>query len=127
MTDREKLIELVNDILSYLPWGQISTHTAQEVADHLLDNDVTFATDNNVGSKWISVKERLPDEDGSYIVRTTTGAVTTARFYVGKTYPPTHFRPTEYRSPTKWQSNRNVTHWMPLPEAPNEKGNNYEG
>ena len=51
--------------------------------------------------KWIPVTVRLPEEDGTYIVRTTTGAVTTARFYVGKTYPPTHYRPTEYRSPTK--------------------------
>ena len=37
---REKMTELVNNILSYLPWGEISPQTAQEVADHLLDNDV---------------------------------------------------------------------------------------
>lgn len=119
MTDREKLTELVKDVLDYLPWGQISSHTAKEIADHLVENGVTFAKDNNVGH-WIPVTERLPDKDGTYLVRTTTGAVTTARFYVGKTYPPTHYRPTEYHSPTKWQSNRNVTHWMPLPEPPKE-------
>lgn len=71
--------------------------------------------------KWIPVAERLPEEDGSYLVTTTTGTVTTARFYVGKTYPPTHYRPREYTSPTKWQSNRHVTHWMPLPEPPKEE------
>ena len=78
------------------------------------------AKDTNVPS-WIPVSERLPEEDGSYLVTTKTGAVTTARFYVGKTYPPTYYRPTEYTSPTKWQSNRHVTHWMPLPEPPKEE------
>lgn len=36
----KKMTELVADILNYLPWGEISPKTAQEVADHLLDNDV---------------------------------------------------------------------------------------
>ena len=48
---REKLIELVKDILDWVPWGQISSHTAEDVADHLIDYGVTFATDNNDGSK----------------------------------------------------------------------------
>ena len=38
---REKLIELVNDVLGYLPWGQISSHTAAELADYLIANGVT--------------------------------------------------------------------------------------
>ena len=45
---REKLIELVNDILNYLPWGEISSHTAQDIADHLIANGVTFGEDINV-------------------------------------------------------------------------------
>ena len=36
----KKMTELVADILNYLPWGEISPQTAQEVADHLLENDV---------------------------------------------------------------------------------------
>ena len=43
-------------------------------------------------AKWIPVSERLPDEDGTYIVRTTSGAVTTARFYKEMTFPPTAYR-----------------------------------
>ena len=39
---REKLIELVNDVLNYLPWGEISSHTAKEIADHLIANGVTI-------------------------------------------------------------------------------------
>ena len=37
-----------------------------EIADHLIANGVTFATDNNVGSKWIPVSERLPGIGGEY-------------------------------------------------------------
>lgn len=115
MNDRERLLKILNKPI--FPHEMVDPLEA--VADYLLDNGVTFAKDTNVHS-WIPVTERLPEESGSYLVTTTTGAVTTARFYVGKTYPPTHYRPTEYTSPTKWQSNRNVTHWMPLPEPPKE-------
>lgn len=38
---REKLIELTNDVLRCLPWGEISVHTAEDIADHLIDNGVT--------------------------------------------------------------------------------------
>ena len=37
---REKLIELVNNVLKHLPWGEVSSHTAEDVADHLAENDV---------------------------------------------------------------------------------------
>lgn len=43
MTDREKLIELL--MQAKIGW------TKAELADHLIANGVTFATDNNVGDK----------------------------------------------------------------------------
>jgi hypothetical protein len=57
MTDREKLIELLEE-MEDLPFD-----TVWSEADFLIENGVTFATDNNVGDKWISVKERLPSEE----------------------------------------------------------------
>lgn len=56
-------------------------------------------------SKWISVNERLPDCDGSYIVATSRGAVCT-----------THWWTKAHR----WSGRLGVTHWMPLPEPPGE-------
>lgn len=50
---REKLIEFVKDILDWVPWGQISSHTAEDVADHLIANGVTV-------QRWIPVEESLP-------------------------------------------------------------------
>lgn len=56
---------------------------------------------------WIRVRDRLPNKDGSYIVRSEfSNKVYTAHFWA--------------RS-REW-SGRNpyVTHWMPLPEPPKE-------
>lgn len=44
MTDREKLIELIGQV-QYLGGLELA------LADHLIANGVTFATDNNVGDK----------------------------------------------------------------------------
>ena len=37
---KEKVMELVNKVLRCLPWGEISSHTAEDIADHLIENDV---------------------------------------------------------------------------------------
>lgn len=60
MTDREKLIKL----LGHLEYQYIETHSImrENVVDYLLQNGVTFATDTNVGCKWISVEDDKPDE-----------------------------------------------------------------
>ena len=69
--------------------------------------------------RWISVTERLPDSEGTFLVRTATGMVTSARFYDERDFPARTFTPA-YHRPASWQANRNVTHWMPLPEPPKE-------
>ena len=124
MTDREKLVSILLSTPNpeVVVAGQRNGKAfaiADFIANYLIANGVTFATDNNVGSKWIPVTERLPDEDGSYLVTTTTGMITTARFYISKYFPATKCMP-EFTSQAKWQSNRNVTYWMPLPEPPKE-------
>lgn len=66
------------------------------------------ATDNNVGCKWISVTERLPDKPGRYIICEELGRVMiagwdTSCWFGGHSY--SEF--TVYKA----------THWMPLPSA----------
>ena len=65
MTDFMKLSELLMDELpDGSPWhGRIG-----ELVEKLITAGVTFATDNNVGSKWIPVTERLPEVEGRYLV-----------------------------------------------------------
>lgn len=83
-----------------------------EIADRLIANGVTFATDTNVGSKWISVEDRLP---GTQKVLITDGDIVMRGYRrpdgVWKYGAEEHM---------KWErlSIRPVTHWMPLPEPP---------
>ena len=61
-----------------------------------------FATDNNVGHKWIPVTERLPEKEGLYIVHGKLGGVFVL-FY----------------DDTLSDSFKQMcTHWMPLPQPP---------
>ncbi len=60
-------------------------------------------------SEWISVEERLPEETGKYLVATKNGVVYQTKYYSGG----------------KWgqkDKGKNITYWMPLPEAPKMKG-----
>ena len=98
---KEKLVELISSV-QYL--GGLE----EKLADYLINNGVTFATDNNVGSKWISVKDRLPE--------------TTIRCIVSKHNVPflAYFDGEKWRETNKLMVVDGVTHWMPMPPAPED-------
>lgn len=103
MTDREKLADLIEDILDFLDWD-----SAYDTADYLLESGVTFATDNNVGSRWIPVTERLPEDEYPVLVTCGKGYRSFIARYdlIWKRWRVSH--------------TLRITHWMPLPEAPKE-------
>lgn len=61
---------------------------------------------------WVDAEKQPPTEEGSYLVCTKNGAVTTARYYTAKLGSCGVNRPAE------WQGNRDVAYWMPMPEPP---------
>lgn len=75
-------------------------------------------------SKWISVKERLPDDekDGETVLAVVSGkphenitlchALMTAGYFPGEGWVVNEYP--EWENPT-------ITHWMPLPEPPEEE------
>lgn len=126
---REKLIELIGKIQDegrdYVgdDIGYIVTN--ERLADYLIQNGVTIATDNNVGGKWIPVTERLPKgADGKSICelvvvyinceellpQVCTGWLNGDKWYL-------LVDDDDYS--TIWGLDA-VTHWMPLPEPPKE-------
>lgn len=56
-------------------------------------------------SEWISVRDRLPEENGDYLVALDDG-------YIGVTWYSAD------EGFDLWADAGEVTHWMPLPEPP---------
>ena len=86
-------------------------------------------------SEWISVKDRLPDSDGRYLVcRSITKSIksigvskfTKNPYHVDK-YDFSEYKgckkPIFYEYDSEWGYCEldDVTHWMPLPELPKEE------
>lgn len=71
-------------------------------------NDMPTLTPPN---EWISVDERLPEKDGSYLVHSgKSNAVYAAHFW---------------KRDGRWSGksiNLFITHWQPLPEPPTKEG-----
>jgi len=59
-------------------------------------------------SEWISVKDKMPEHSGTYIVATKNGGVLMTRFY------------DNHRRFSSTKINALITHWMPRPEPPEE-------
>ena len=123
MDVRKKLVELLKEI-SYdqkLCWYDLwdMREGAEDIADLLIAHGVTV-------QEWISVKDRLPDETGRYLAvknRIAPDAlggnrtdVVILRFFEDSGFKmPKHI--------PNWineEINDEVTHWMPLPPAPED-------
>ena len=102
---KEKLVELIVEAMPPCYSDVFATH----IADNLIANGVTVQGDKdiNVPSKWISVKDRLPQVGLDVLF------VCENKQYGVGAYSDT------YRDFFSGQfSVKNVTHWMPLPQPP---------
>ena len=122
LTDREKLVELLGDNVCEHDDCKNCEHFAtvypcvnyikQRMVGHLIANGVTFAKNTDVPTKWISVKERLPEDIRDVLVFHKLSRCG----YCDRAWYDSDAK--------KWHSalsmNMKVTHWMPLPEPPEE-------
>ena len=76
----------------------------QAEVDRLHKENFWLTSEREMEPAWIAMSDKLPEEDGSYIVCTKLGAVCTATFNVKL---------------GRWgHSMYGVTHWMRLPKPP---------
>ena len=109
---REKLIEALEGLL--VDYGATAIFftkgEAEVIADHLIANGVTV-------QEWISVKDRLPERNMQCVCRYVFGNDTQSFFQV-LDYFATDKQP--HFQHELGGSRMRVTHWMPLPQPPEE-------
>ena len=97
MDVREKLVELLTEFYGCDP--MYYDVDALAIAQHLITHGVTV-------QEWISVDDRLPDDDEVVIICTDKNFV-----YAGELIGDTWFLDND-----SWTAT--VTHWMPTPQPP---------
>ena len=109
MDVREKLVKLLDIII------QPGQKTLGDIADYLIRNGVTV-------QEWISVKDRLPDKDGCYIVTACDEGCSCGD---GIWYDTVVIEAEYYKGEWSWNENGIeyditdlVTHWQPMPQPP---------
>jgi hypothetical protein len=71
-------------------------------------------------NEWISVKERLPEKSGKYLTISPSGIYSILNY--SAKYRAFNIYDEQPKSSLKYCLE--VTHWMPLPAAPKEEGEN---
>lgn len=121
MNVREKLVELLNEAFFDYNHGKGDSYIPKNFADHLVANGVTV-------QEWISVKDRLPQKDGYYLVTINyfgNYQGIDVRYFAkdGETVDEYDLAGQKdvwcsYDNEWGYVSTDSVTHWMPLPELP---------
>ena len=101
---RGELIDIVEYYVDF-----ISRDTKEYLVDAI---EELFATENNVGCKWIPVSERLPEKMEWVMCACVDGEVNILRYdHIMDDWDLLH-------RPNRCYRKEYVTHWMPLPEPP---------
>ena len=98
---REKLIEILRKPI--FPHELVDPIEA--VADYLLDSGVTV-------QEWVSVKDRLPENDQWALCFMEDKSFGTFRVFQW------NYIDWQWNDGNEWFDEKDVTHWMPLPEPP---------
>ena len=116
---RENLIELITGFYGVDPmYYGVET---QPLVDHLIANGVTL--DNQVSSsKWISVKDRLPEKITNKVIVLCKNGYRGFGHYENYKGKQTWYNLESDKPFTDWDledcESYEVTHWMPLPQPP---------
>ena len=122
MDVREKLVELLKEVVAIQQCGfEDPLPTYETAARYLIANGVTV-------QEWISVKDRLPEKDGAYLVTTNSFGDRQSvklRWFAkdGENVDAYDLAGQKdvwylYDIECGYVSIKTVTHWMPLPQPP---------
>lgn len=101
---RDKLIQILCTPIH----PRIGVDPVEALADYLIDSGVAV-------QEWISVEDRLPENDGRYLCNVQSFAFPGMFYQAILRYDKVGFRDGSIYTD-------DVTHWMPLPEPPKMDG-----
>lgn len=108
----ERQLDIINDGKKATPVINNANETLTEiialVREQIETETVQRCIDAAERLKWISVKDRLPQKSGYYLVA-TDGFYKSERAHIERYSADENLH---------WYGIRDVTHWMPLPELP---------
>ena len=119
---KEQIEEMAKDLRETAPdycesWHckgcQYEEYGEGYVCDSIQQAEKMIAKGYRKQSGWVSVKERLPEKDGMYIVHTKN---LTGHSPLGLNVFVAEYILSDFVF-YGWEDNR-ITHWMPLPEPP---------
>lgn len=110
------------DALAYIQQLELEVADLRQDPFWACDTCVHAGSDTPSSQHWISVEERLPEEDVRVLVYAKGkkgNAVTEITYYSSHLYG---FNITGWQSPSNYfYQEHTITHWMPLPEPPEEE------
>ena len=104
---REKLVKLLESAESAVYWSSEDKNFIEKIADHFLANGVTI-------NQWIPVTERLPEPNKWVLCACRANIIEVLRYDNTTDDWDTSI-------PNRCYMKGFVTHWMPLPEPPEEE------
>ena len=109
MDVREKLVELLREapynIFGNKLGNRCFVSCLEMIADHLITNGVTV-------QEWISVKDRLPENNQWALCFMKDKSFGTFRVFQW------NYIDWQWNDGNEWFDEKDVTHWMPLPRPP---------
>jgi hypothetical protein len=128
IADLRKSADLMRKVRQslYMDWDERQLRQAADAIEELqagekkfLRNISVLETENENLKRarcWIPVTERLPEENGRYIVA-YEDATSVLDFFNGKWFFPWHSSP----GCIAWEEEGTIQAWMPMPEPPKEE------
>ena len=111
------------------PYGKYSSENGECYEEYKNDKFVKMEKTGVTVQEWISVTDRLPDKDGCYIVTACDEGCSCGD---GIWYDTVVIEAEYYKGEWSWNENGTeyditdlVTHWMPMPNLPEDGGANH--
>ena len=118
MTHEKQIEEIVDAVDAYIENVDVKHWYRDELDEGLAE---ALYTAGYRKQAWISVEDRLPDREGAYLVL-IVDYLGEERMEVMELFKWANCFDWSAHMSSRWEDRNTITHWMPLPEAPNMKG-----